>query len=121
MVRRFRHAFNGLKSALLDDRSVRLHFVTAGLVLVIGYVACIKFIDWAVIFFTVSFVIVTELINSSIETFADHVHPEQHEDIKKIKDLAAAAVLIAAFCTVIIGIIIFLPPILRGTAGTCLI
>jgi diacylglycerol kinase len=51
------------------------------------------------------------MINSAIENIADFVSPEKHAMIKKIKDLSAGAVLIAAIVSAIIGLIIFVPKI----------
>ncbi len=120
MLHRFRHAIHGISYALARDRSVRLHFVVAFAVVVSATLACLSAADWALLFLVTSFVIVTELINSSIEHFANHVHPEQHEAIKRIKDLAAGAVLVASFSAFVVGLLIFLPPLLNRTAGYCI-
>lgn len=53
-----------------------------------------------------------EIINSAIENLADLVCQEKNEYVKKAKDLAAAAVLTAAFVSVIIALIIFIPKIM---------
>ena len=52
-----------------------------------------------------------EIINTSIEQIANFISPQEHDAIKKIKDLAAAAVLVGAITAFIIGCIIFLPKI----------
>jgi len=52
---------------------------------------------------------ITELINTAIEKIMDHLSPEQHPRVKYIKDLAAAAVLVAAAVALITGAIIFIP------------
>jgi len=52
---------------------------------------------------------ITELINTAIEKIMDHLSPEQHPQVKYIKDLAAAAVLVAAAVALITGAIIFIP------------
>jgi diacylglycerol kinase len=51
------------------------------------------------------------MINSAIENLADFVSPERNDRIKKVKDLAAGAVLFGAMVAVIIGLIVFLPKI----------
>ena len=53
-----------------------------------------------------------EIFNSSIEDLADVVCPERDERIKKVKDLAAAAVLVSAIAALIIGLIVFIPKII---------
>ena len=62
---------------------------------------------------TIGFVFAMELINSAIENLADVISPDKDDRIKRIKDLAAAAVLFSAFISVVVGLIIFLPKILN--------
>jgi len=50
-------------------------------------------------------VLAAELLNSSIEALADHLHPEQHSAIGKVKDMAAGMVLIMSVAAVIVGIL----------------
>jgi len=45
------------------------------------------------------------LANSSIEALTDHLHPEQHPAIGKVKDIAAGMVLIMSVAAVIVGIL----------------
>ena len=44
-----------------------------------------------------------EMINTSLEHLADRLHPEQHESIRRAKDCAAGAVLIASGVALVIG------------------
>ncbi len=55
------------------------------------------------------FVIALEAINSAIENMTDFVSLEKNEQIKKIKDLSAGAVLVSAITAVAIGLIVFIP------------
>jgi diacylglycerol kinase len=48
-------------------------------------------------------------MNSAIEKFIDLLHPEQHAEIKWVKDVAAGAVLVSSVISAVIGIIIFSP------------
>jgi undecaprenol kinase/diacylglycerol kinase (ATP) len=59
----------------------------------------------------IGLVFITELLNSAVESLADYINPEWNELIKKAKDYSAAAVLISAIISVIIGAIIFIPKI----------
>jgi undecaprenol kinase len=54
-----------------------------------------------------------ELVNSGIERVVDLVTEEYHPFAKQAKDLAAGAVFIYAVVSVVIGIVIFLPYILK--------
>jgi len=55
---------------------------------------------------------VTELINTCLEKMMDFVSKERHPDIKFIKDVSAAAVLVAAITSVAVGCFIFIPKIM---------
>ena len=110
-LRSYAHAFNGLKILLKEEHNARIHLVAAILVVIAGVVLKISPIEWIAIVFAIGFVFTAEIINSSIENIADFISPEKHEKVKKIKDLAAAAVLISAVTALIIGLIIFLPKI----------
>ena len=60
-----------------------------------------------VVVITMGFVIAMELINSSIEGLVNLVSPQHQPLAGKIKDIAAAAVLIAAITSVVIGFLVF--------------
>jgi len=45
-----------------------------------------------------------EMLNSAMETLADHLHPEHHPKIGKMKDLAGGAVIVFSFGLLFIGI-----------------
>ena len=78
-----------------------------------GIVLQISLVEWSVLVGIISLVLVVEILNSAIEDLADHFSPEINPVIKKVKDYGAAAVLIASLAAVTIGILIFLPKILR--------
>lgn len=108
-LKSFTYAFNGLKILLKEEHNTRIHLLAAILVVIAGVVLKISPVEWIAIVFAIGFVITTETINSSIENIADFISPAKHEKIKKIKDLAAAGVLISAVTALLVGLIIFLP------------
>jgi diacylglycerol kinase (ATP) len=108
----FNYAFNGIKILIREESNALIHVVAAIIVISGGFILKLTQTEWIAIVFAIGFVLVTEVINSSIERLCDLITPEKDEKIKKIKDLAAAGVLISAFSAGIIGIIIFLPKIL---------
>jgi diacylglycerol kinase len=57
----------------------------------------------AILVLTIGVVLALELVNAALEALVDHLHPESHPRIKVVKDMAAAAVLIAALTSVLIG------------------
>lgn len=79
--------------------------------IIAAYLLSISLLEWISILIAIGLVFSLELINSSIESLADFTSPEKNEQIKKVKDLAAAGVLIASLTALCIGLIIFLPKI----------
>jgi undecaprenol kinase/diacylglycerol kinase (ATP) len=108
----FKYAFNGLGVLFRDEPNARIHAICAVAAVVLGFALQISLLEWIAIVISIGLVIAFELINSAIEAFCNHVTSEQNQNIKKIKDLSAAAVLVSAIAAFIIGIIIFLPKII---------
>jgi len=107
----FQYAFNGLKILIKEEHNARIHLFVACCVWIAGMAFKISANEWLAIIFCIGWVIALELINSAIENTADFISKEKNETIKKIKDLSAGAVLVAAITSAIIGLIIFLPKI----------
>ena len=57
-----------------------------------------------------------ELFNTALEKIMDFISTEHHPQIKLIKDLAAAAVLIAAVAAFLVGCFVFIPKLLSLTS-----
>lgn len=105
----FRYAFMGFGHVLRTQRNPRIHFAVAGLVTIAGILLHLAPVEWAVIVLTIGFVIVTETMNTVVEVALDLVLDEYHILAKLAKDIAAAAVLIAAMTSIVVGMLIFLP------------
>jgi diacylglycerol kinase len=112
-LKSFTYAWNGLKILLKEEHNARIHLVAAIIVLIASYLLKLNTIEWVIILFAIGLVFITEIINSAIENIADFVSPDKHDKIKKIKDLAAAAVLVSAFIAIVIGLIIFVTKLLN--------
>lgn len=110
MLRSFRHAFAGLRF-LMAENNAKFHVLVAIFVLSVGFYLKLSAIEWTIIITQIGLVLVVETLNTAIEKLCDFVSPEYHQLIGKVKDLAAAAVLIMSIVAVIVGIIIFLPKI----------
>lgn len=113
VMQSFKVAFEGLHDALLHERNFRIQVVVFILVIIGGFILQINATEWVFILLCAAVVLSTEIINSAIEKLCDFVSPDIHPLIKKIKDFSAAAVLVGAILSVIIGTIIFLPKIIH--------
>jgi len=108
-IKSFGYAINGLRVLLKEEHNSRIHLLAAIGIVVAGFIFNISLYEWIALTFAIGFVIALEIINTAIENISDFVSPERHDSIKKIKDLAAAGVLIGALTALIIGLIVFLP------------
>tara|TARA_Y100000389_G_C17297754_1_gene431352 strand:+ start:188 stop:556 length:369 start_codon:yes stop_codon:yes gene_type:complete len=107
--RSFKYAIQGFKIAFLTEFKIRLHSVIAVFVIGVGILLNLSPFEWISLIISMGVVLITELINTSIETLSDTLHPEISEGIKNTKDIAASAVLIASTAALVIGLIIFIP------------
>lgn len=105
----FKHALNGLKILIHEEHNARIHVVAVILVIVLSIGFQIDKYEWVIILLCISVVVSTEIINSAIENICDFICSEKHRQIKKIKDLSAAAVLLSACVSFIIACLIFIP------------
>lgn len=105
-------AFKGAVKLITTEHSVMVQF-SIGLVLTFaGFYFGISKTDWLFQIFAIGLVMSIEGLNTAVEKIADFIHPDYHERIGFIKDIAAGAVFFAAITAIIIGLIIYLPILL---------
>lgn len=109
----FKYAFEGLWVALIEQPNLKFHLAAAVLVILTGLYYSISYIEWLIVITIIGVVIAIELTNTAIETIVDSFTLDSHPGAKKAKDVAAGAVLIASLTAVVVGLIIFLPYIMR--------
>jgi diacylglycerol kinase len=67
--------------------------------------------DWAVLILAITVVWMAEFMNTALEAIVDMTMPELHPLAKVAKDVAAAAVLLAAVGAAVIGLLVLGPPL----------
>jgi undecaprenol kinase len=89
-------AWQGLRHALRSEASLRLQ--AACLVVAVGALAVLRPqpLWWALVLLASATVLAAELLNSALEALADELHPHDSPGVRRAKDCAAAAVLLAA-------------------------
>lgn len=105
----FKYAFEGIMFASKSERNFRFHLLAAIIVTVVGIISHLSTIEWIIIILCISGMLSLELVNSALERIVDLASPEIHVLAKLAKDMSAAAVLVFACASAIIGILIFLP------------
>lgn len=108
---RVTHALHGWVFFFRNETNGRIQAVVAVLIVMAGAFFRIAAQEWLWLLICIALVIALEMVNTAVETLADHLHPERHPEIKVVKDVAAGAVLWASAVSVVIGAIIFLPKV----------
>jgi len=103
----------GLKSAFKEEKNFRIQFLIGIIVIFFMIIFGLNAIESSILLLMILVVLSLELINSQIEKFLDLIQPDHHPRVKIIKDFSAGAVLLSAIGSVVIGILIFLPHVLR--------
>ncbi|MDO5971028.1 diacylglycerol kinase family protein [Flavivirga aquimarina] len=105
------YAFKGALLLLRTEASIKIQFVIAIILTFVGFYYNISPTEWVIQLLCIGVVMSIEGVNTAIEAIADFIHPEHHNKIGLIKDIAAGAVFIASFFAIIIGFIIYIPKI----------
>lgn len=108
------NAIEGILFAAKTQRHLRYHFYAAIAVLILSFILGIKRIDFLIISIAVIIVLLAEMLNTAIESLVDMISPEYSEKARRIKDIAAGAVLITAFGAAVLGYFILFPYVLNA-------
>ena len=105
------YALEGWWHVLRTQKNTWVHMVASLAVIFVGFCLHLSPQDWAILILTITLVWITEFINTAIEAMTDLISPEYSHLAKISKDVGAAAVLIAAGTSVIVGLLILGPPL----------
>jgi diacylglycerol kinase (ATP) len=105
-------AVKGAAKLITTEHSVMVQFAIGIFMTIAGFYYDISRTEWLFQTFAIGFVMSIEGLNTAVEKIADFIHPNYHERIGFIKDIAAGAVFFAALTAVAIGIIIYAPKFL---------
>ena len=102
-------ALKGAIKLITTEHSVMTQFSIGILMTIAGFYFNITTTEWLFQVFAIGLVMSVEGLNTAVEKVADFIHPEYHERIGFIKDIAAGAVFFAALTAIVIGAIIYVP------------
>lgn len=105
----FQYALEGLRLAWMKGINFKIQGTCAILALALGWFVGFSPLEYVVVILVISLVLAAETFNTALEELCDKFQPSHDPHIAKIKDLAAAAVLITSFGAGIIGSIMFIP------------
>lgn len=102
-------AFDGLVYVIKSEQNARIHLLAAIVSLGAGVLLGVSNSELAAIFFAIIIVFIAEIVNTAIEEILDLIKPERNEQVRMVKDIAAAAVLVASIGAAAIGLAIYAP------------
>ncbi len=108
-LRSLTYAWKGLVSVFRTENNAKIHFVAGIFIICISLYTGLKASEWLWISLSIAIMWITESINTAIEELVNHISMERSERAGRIKDIAAAAVLVAAVHVVICFLLIFIP------------
>lgn len=106
-------SMNGIKYTFKSGRNFKIQLVLAIIVIIASIVLKITLAQWAIVTILIFLVLSAEMMNTVIETVVDMITTQYDENAKIAKDVAAGAVTICTICSVIVGLIIFVPKLLE--------
>jgi undecaprenol kinase len=113
VFRSFVFAYEGIVSAIKKERNLKIQLVIAVGVIIAGMIFSLSTLEWVAVIVAIGGMLSLELLNTAIERAVDLVTDDFHPLAKQAKDIAAGAVLTYAVMSAIIGLIVFLPKILK--------
>ena len=112
-IRSFRYALDGWWYVIRTQHNAWIHAIVTVAVVALGFWLHIPVRDWAVLILAILIVWMAEFMNTALEAVVDLFTPDPHPLAKVAKDVAAAAVLLTAIGSVLVGLLIMGPPLLE--------
>lgn len=104
-------AIHGILFVFKTERNFKIHIIMSLIVFFMSLLFKLNPIEFCIILIMICIVLTLEIINTVIENIMDYLDKNYNEDIKRIKDISAGAVLISAIIAFVVGLIIFVPKI----------
>ena len=106
LLKSFNFSINGIK-ILLKEQNFVIHLFALFVVILVAIYLELNYLEWIVLLLTCGFVISLEAMNTAIEKMCDLISKEKNKEIKIIKDISAASVLIQALISISIALLLF--------------
>lgn len=113
----FAFAIRGCLHAIRTQKNMQIHLAVAFIASIAAFTFQIPVAHWIGLLLTIGLVLSCEVFNTSIEVLGDAVSNDLDPLVGQAKDLAAGATLVASIIALAIGLVIFLPPIVKMFFG----
>jgi diacylglycerol kinase (ATP) len=102
-----KNSLRGIIDGIKTEAAVREEAIAFALAVPIGFVIAPSAVWYVAMIAALLVVLSVEFLNTAIEKLSDHVTPEQHRDIGRIKDFGSSAV----FCGLALAGLVWLAAI----------
>jgi diacylglycerol kinase len=109
---KFYIACRGIVWGIQGQLSFYVHVPVAILSLILAAILSLEPWRWVALLLTIAMVLTAELLNSAIERLFHGLPVEWQKQCWPALDIAAGAVLMASIIAAIVGLVLFIPPIL---------
>jgi diacylglycerol kinase len=109
----FVYAGRGFLLLWLTQPNFRIQIAASLCALAFGLLFQIPAVEWLILVITITVVLTVEGVNTAIEKMVDLCQPTRHPSARDVKDLSAAAVLLASTGALIVGVLLFGPRFAR--------
>ncbi len=117
-LRSLRYAFAGWWHVIRTQHNAWIHAVVSLLVIIVCFWLGLPARDWALIILAIALVWSAEFFNTALEAVVDLAANHQRHNLARVsKDVGAAAVLIAALASILIGLLVIGPPLWEKIRG----
>jgi diacylglycerol kinase len=113
VLKSLKYAFRGWWYVFKHEENFRIQMFVAFFVAMAAIYFPLSKQERIIVIFMIFFVLLMEMINTALEYLIDLLKPRLHHYVSLVKDIMAGAVLLTAFCAVILGLFIFFPYLVR--------
>ena len=107
LIDSFNYAVNGIIYAMKTEKNLRIHYIVAILIIVVSLFFNFSRLEFLILLFAISLVIIAEMLNTAIEKTIDIITKNYHPLARIAKDVSAGAVLIASINAIVVGYLLF--------------
>ncbi|MBP3820182.1 diacylglycerol kinase family protein [bacterium] len=109
----FKNARKGMRLSIKSERNIRIHIGAGILAILLSIGFHFSTVKFCIVLLTISSVITSEMINSAIEFALDAMYHNRYSKIVGMaKDIAAGSVMMVTIIAILIGVLLFLPPLI---------
>ena len=111
----FENSFKGIRLVTKSERNIKIHFLVGIFTIILGFLLNFTAEKFCILLLAIGMVVISESLNSAIEFSLDAIFKNKYSRmVGMAKDIAAGAVMIATFLSIIIGILLFFEPIVSA-------